>query len=115
MLFRSVLLAPGDTLLRQVRELLVLDAEGYPTPEQLAEHLHLTSRTLRRRLQERGLGFQSLLEEARRRDSCHLLAASDMEIQRISQLLGFADPANFTRAFKVSMGMTPSQWRERHA
>jgi AraC-like DNA-binding protein len=111
----SVLLAPGDTLLRQVRELLVLDAEGYPTPEQLAEHLHLTSRTLRRRLQERGLGFQSLLEEARRRDSCHLLAASDMEIQRISQLLGFADPANFTRAFKVSMGMTPSQWRERHA
>ena len=59
--------------------------------------------------------FQSLLEEARRRDSCHLLAASDMEIQRISQLLGFADPANFTRAFKVSMGITPSQWRERHA
>jgi AraC-like DNA-binding protein len=38
-----------------------------------------------------------------------------MEIQRISQLLGFADPANFTRAFKVSMGITPSQWRERHA
>ncbi len=93
----------------------MLGAHGYPTPEQLAEYLHLTSRTLRRRLQERGQGFQSLLEEARRRDSRHLLGSSDVEIQRISELLGFTDPANFTRAFKVWMGMTPSQWRHQHA
>ena len=86
-----------------------------PAPEQLAERLHLTPRTLRRRLQERGQGFQSLLEEARHRDSRHLLASSDMEIQRISELLGFADPANFTRAFKGWMGMTPSQWRYQQA
>ncbi len=111
----SALMAPGDTLLRQVRELLVLGAHGYPAPEQLAERLHLTPRTLRRRLQERGQGFQSLLEEARHRDSRHLLASSDMEIQRISELLGFADPANFTRAFKGWMGMTPSQWRHQQA
>ncbi|KZZ22248.1 hypothetical protein A3754_20525 [Alcanivorax sp. HI0083] len=56
-----------------------------------------------------------MLEEARYRDSRHLLASSDMEIQRISELLGFADPANFTRAFKGWMGMTPSQWRSQHA
>ena len=111
----SALLAPGDTLMRHVREALVLGADGYPSPEQLAERLHLTPRTLRRRLQERGQGFQSLLEEARRRDGCHLLGSSDVEVQRIGELLGFADPANFTRAFKVWMGMTPSQWRHQHA
>ncbi|MCH8497039.1 MAG: AraC family transcriptional regulator [Marinobacter sp.] len=107
----SSLLDPVDSLAPQIRAALIAGPQGYPSPEALAQSLHLTTRTLRRRLQEQGSGYKQLLEEARQRDSCHLLSDSDMSIQRIADLLGYTDPANFTRAFKGWTGMTPSQWR----
>ena len=76
--------------------------------------MHLTPRTLRRRLQEQGYSYQQLLEEARRRDSLQLLADRDREIRRIGELLGYANPANFTRAFKGWTGLSPREWRTRH-
>ena len=76
-----------------------------------AARLHITPRTFRRRLQEQGSGYRLLLEEARRRDSCRLLAQPEPDIRRISELLGYADPANFTRAFRQWTGCTPSEWR----
>lgn len=108
----SALTETDNDIARQVRAHLVLGQNGYPTPEQLAANLCLTPRTLRRRLQERGLSYKQLLDDVRRRDSCHLLANSEMEIQSISEMLGFADPANFTRAFKGWTGMAPREWRE---
>lgn len=39
-------------------------AEGYPGPEVIAEALHLMTRTFRRRLQETGMSYKALLEEA---------------------------------------------------
>lgn len=108
----SALTETNNDIARQVRAHLVQGQNGYPTPEQLAANLCLTPRTLRRRLQERGLSYKQLLDDVRRRDSCQLLANSEMEIQSISEMLGFADPANFTRAFKGWMGVVPSEWRQ---
>lgn len=110
----SALIDGVDDVLRQTRAAFALGPDGYPTPEQLAQALHLTPRTLRRRLHEQGHSYKQLLEEARRRDSCQLLGSPELEIQRISDLLGYTDPANFTRAFKSWMGMTPSVWRQRY-
>lgn len=108
----SALLDKGDDVLRQVRVALTAGSEGYPSPAQLAEMLHMTPRTFRRRLQEQGLSYQQLLEEARQRDSRTLLARDDLEIRRIAELLGYADPANFTRAFRHWTGMSPRSWRK---
>lgn len=108
----SALLDQGDDIVRRVRAALVHTAEGYPTPETLAERLHLTPRTFRRRLQEQGCHYQQLLEEARRRDSLALLDNHALDIRRISELLGYADPANFTRAFRGWTGLSPSAWRQ---
>jgi len=110
----SALQDAGDDVVRQTRAAITLGGEGYPSPQQLAEALHLTTRTFRRRLQEQGHSYKSLLEEARRRDSCQLLANPDLEIQRVGELLGYREPANFTRAFKLWTGLTPSEWRLRH-
>ncbi|SFL95192.1 AraC-type DNA-binding protein [Marinobacter zhejiangensis] len=107
----NALLDAVDDVVRQTRAALSLEGGGYPTPEQLADKLHLTPRTLRRRLQDQGQSYRDMLEEARCRDGCQLLANPDLEIQRISELLGYNDPANFTRAFKSWMGVTPSEWR----
>jgi AraC-like DNA-binding protein len=108
----SALLEPQDDTVRQLRIALLPDWQGYPTPEHLASQLHLTPRTLRRRLHEQGQSYQQLLEEARRRDSCRLLADPALEVRRVGELLGYTDPANFTRAFKSWHGVTPSEWRK---
>lgn len=108
----SALLFVDDDIVQQVRAALQPGADGYPPPAQLAAKLHLTTRTFRRRLQEQGQSYQQLLEEARRRDSCRLLTQPELEIRRIGELLGYTDPANFTRAFRGWTGMTPSQWRQ---
>ncbi len=109
----GALVAAGDDVLRQMRAALVLGIEGYPTPEILATELHMTPRTLRRRLAEHGYNYKQLLEESRCRDSCQLLLNSTLDIAQIGERLGYTDPANFTRAFKRWTGVTPSQWRER--
>ena len=108
----SALLTEDDAIVRRVRAAMMPGNDGYPTPEQLAARLHLTPRTFRRRLHEQGQSYQQLLEEARRRDSCRLLTQPELEISRIAELLGYTDPANFTRAFRGWTGMAPSQWRQ---
>lgn len=105
---------PSDITAR-VQQALRLGNEGYPTLESVAARLHLSARTLRRRLQEEGAQYSLLLDEARRRDAERLLANGDLDVQRIAALLGYADPANFTRAFRKWTGLTPTAWREGQA
>lgn len=111
----SALLEPIDATAQQVRQALSLGSHGYPPPQQVAQLLHLTPRTLRRRLREQGHSYQQLLEEARRRDSLQLLRDASLAVRRIGELLGYAEPANFTRAFRHWHGLTPSAWRKQQS
>ncbi|KGD64786.1 AraC family transcriptional regulator [Alcanivorax nanhaiticus] len=110
----SALMDRDDDIVLQVRLALVPGPDGYPSPEALADLLHQSPRTLRRRLQERGCHYQQLLEEARLRDSCQLLQEADLEVRRVGEMLGYLNPANFTRAFKGWTGVTPREWRRQH-
>ena len=40
--------------------------------------------------------------------------SKNLNIQQISQQLGFSDPAAFTRYFKTNTGMSPKEYRERN-
>ncbi|OPG72121.1 hypothetical protein B1219_18360 [Pseudomonas ogarae] len=95
-----------------VQQHLVLLDSSYPNFEQIAERLCMTPRTLRRRLQNEGTRFSWLLCAAQRRDALRLLERSDLEIQQIALMLGYAEPANFTRAFQQWCCMSPSQHRQ---
>lgn len=110
----SALTDTADHLLQRSRAALKPGVAGYPAPQDVAALLNVTPRTLRRRLQEHGYNYQQLLEEARCRDSRQLLADSDSEIRRISEKLGYSNPANFTRAFKSWTGLAPRAWRQRY-
>ncbi|KAB0640126.1 AraC family transcriptional regulator [Burkholderia stagnalis] len=101
----------GD-LVERVRAELARAAGGYPGPEMLAQQLLVSTRTLRRRLEEAGASYRQLLDEARYRDAKQLLAASDLDLKTIAERLQFTDPANFTRAFRRWAGQTPSAYRE---
>lgn len=60
-----------------------------------------------------GSSFQKLLDDARRRRALELISTTSMSIQQIAQILGYTDPAAFTRAFKRWTGERPSDLRVR--
>lgn len=101
----------GSRIVNRVREKMIFDVNGYPTLERISRQLNMTPRTLRRRLDQEGLPFKRLQEEAKRRDALQLLDDPQLDIQRVAELLGYRDPANFTRAFRGWTGQTPSQYR----
>jgi len=103
-----------NEIVERVRCQLVLQDDRYPGLETVAARLNMSTRTLRRRLQDQDLRFIDLVHTARRRDAFSLLTLPTLEVAQIAQMLGYADPANFTRAFRQWTGLTPSAWREAH-
>jgi AraC-like DNA-binding protein len=95
------------------RVLALLTSTGgqYPGLDTAAERLHLSARTLKRRLAEESTTFGDLLDEVRKRDSVQLLLNADRAIDEIAARVGYADPANFRRAFKRWTGVSPSEYR----
>ncbi len=57
-----------------------------------------------------GMIHERLLLEARRN-----LVYTAMTVREVADMLGFADPAYFTRFFRRATGMSPTQFRERAA
>ena len=96
-------------LTRQV--LCRLLPQGEPRREVVAQALHLSQRTLQRRLQEEGSSFQQLLDDTRRELAQQYLAQPALSLLEVAYLLGFADPSNFFRAFRRWFGLTPGEYR----
>lgn len=80
--------------------------------EDIASQLHTTTRTLRRKLDEEGTSFQDIKDGVRRDEAIHLLSQPNLPISKIARLLGFAEAAAFTRAFKHWTGISPSTYRK---
>ncbi|HMH06555.1 MAG TPA: AraC family transcriptional regulator [Terriglobales bacterium] len=83
-----------------------------PNVEDIADALHISSRTLQRRLQDQGSSFQRVLEEARHQLARHYLNNSVLELNEAAYLLGYQDGNSFVRAFRNWEGVPPSRWRE---
>lgn len=79
--------------------------------EQLARSLHMSERTLRRRLEEHGTSYKNLLDELRRELACHYVARTNESFEATGARLGFADVSAFYRAFKRWTSTTPAAYR----
>jgi AraC-like DNA-binding protein len=82
-----------------------------PKMRDIARELHLSSRTLQRRLQDAGYSFQQVLEEARHQLARHYLKSSLLELNETAYLLGYEDANSFVRAFRTWEGVPPAHWR----
>lgn len=82
-----------------------------PTLGDLAERLHLTERTLQRRLSAEGTRFSTILQEVRLARAREYLRRNDLSIEEIAGRLGFADAVAFSHAFKDWTGKSPSAYR----
>lgn len=77
----------------------------------VASALHMSARTLQRRLGETGTQFSEVLDGVRADEAKRALASSEMPLAEIAWKLGFADLATFSRAFKRWTGVPPGTFR----
>lgn len=108
------LVTQESNLAERVRALLADPQSAYPGLESAASLLHVSGRTLKRKLQHSGVTYMQLLDEARIRDSTRFLADHSLSINEVALRLGYTDPASFTRAFRRWTGKTPRDWRLVH-
>ena len=99
--------------LRVCAELRLSPNGGYPSVDAVAERMHMSGRSLKRKLQAEGTSYLALLEDVRQRDAQELLRHSTLELQQVAARLGYTNPANFTRAFRKWTGDSPSGYRRR--
>ncbi len=77
----------------------------------LAKEIGMSPRTLQRRLKRSGVDFEDLRDETRRGEALRLIRLGRYSATEIAYLVGYSDPAHFTRAFKRWTGKTPSHFR----
>jgi AraC-like DNA-binding protein len=97
-----------------VRMLLLARPGQFPDINHIAEKLHVSVRTLRRRLNTEGSSFRELLDEVRFQLAREYLLETRLHLAEISDLLGYTEPANFSHAFKRWSGQSPRSFRQCH-
>ena len=85
--------------------------DGPPSQKDIAEAMHVSNRTLQRKLKEEGTSFIDLLQDARLSLAKKYLAQPQRSIVEIAYLLGFSEPSTFSRAFKRWTGHAPAEYR----
>ena len=79
--------------------------------EQVARIANLSERTLQRRLADAGTSFQDLRDRVRADIALKYLRQSNLQAAQVAEILGYSEPAAFTRAFRRQHGLTPSEAR----
>lgn len=99
----------------RVRELLLMSDRLDFHLSDAAQALNLTPRTLIRRLDDDCTSFQEIKDGLRRDIAIRDLSHGKKSIEAISQDIGFASAANFHRAFRRWMSVTPGAYRRLNA
>lgn len=95
----------------RARALLGQTSQGFASIDAVAQSLHVSVRTLKRRLAAEGTTYSELLEEQRRERALLLLRDDALSLEQIAERLGYADAPSFTRAFTRWTGTSPSSFR----
>lgn len=96
----------------QLRDRLLATPGRLADMEQLAGERAISSRTLRRRLNDEGTCFRLLQDEVRQALAEELLASGGLTQAEIAERLGYSEVSNFLHAFKRWKGLTPGQYRK---
>jgi AraC-like DNA-binding protein len=100
-------------LMPQVRELLrEALPQGGSVIERVASRMHMSSRTLQRRLADEGASFQVLLEQLRQELAVQLVTERQRSLGEIAFMLGYSDLRTFARAYRRWTGTTPGAARD---
>jgi AraC-like DNA-binding protein len=105
-------LSAGETITARVRKTLSeMLPSGLSNITETASRMHLSTRSLQRKLSSEGQSYQLVLDDTRRALSMHYLRYTELKTEEISYLLAYRDPNSFYRAFHGWTGMTPKAAR----
>lgn len=85
--------------------------QGEPAQEDIARALHLSLRSLQRKLAEEYTTYKDQLDGTRRELALSYLRDPQYRLSDITYLLGFADTSSFSRACRRWTGLPPSRYR----
>lgn len=112
---RAMLLAlpESDGFDRALQQAMVrLMPEAVVTLPRLASELHMSVRTLQRRLGERNMTWRELLDRTREQLARNYLSDPSLTLGDIALLLGFSEHSAFSRAWRQWTGSTPVSARK---
>ncbi|MEQ8799342.1 MAG: AraC family transcriptional regulator [Salinisphaeraceae bacterium] len=95
----------------RVRNHLAARAAEMPTMADVAEHLCMIPRTLRRRLAAEDTRFAELRDEVRQTLAEEYLSGPRLSVEQIAERLGYAEATSFINAYKRWYGVPPGRGR----
>lgn len=105
-------LTAGQSMAARVCETLSgMLPSGLSNITEAASRLHVSTRSLQRRLSSEGQSYQMVLDDMRRSLALHYLRHTNLNTEEVSYLLAYRDPNSFYRAFQGWTGMTPKAAR----
>jgi len=88
---------------------------GEASMDLIAGKLGVSRPTLFRKLKAEGVTFEQVLDELRHKLALHYLSGKKVSVNETAYLVGFSDPAAFSRAFKRWTGSSPRVMRDEAA
>lgn len=95
----------------EVYQILTRSPGVFPNMEDVAQAMRMTSRTLRRRLNEEDVSFSAIVDDFHRAVAIEYITKTKLSYDDIAILIGFTDIANFRRVLKIWTGKNPSEIR----
>ena len=96
----------------QIQKMMLSHPLGELSEEDAAAALFISKRTLARRLQSEGSGYRQIRDKVLSQQASSYLRDSQMSVEAIASLLNYHDSANFRRAFKRWLNLSPKQYRQ---
>ncbi|MFO1086399.1 MAG: AraC family transcriptional regulator [Reyranellaceae bacterium] len=110
-LYRRLLQAPWGMTNRVRHALRSLMLTGVHSMREVAAHLDIHPRTLRRRLLAEGVTFEAIKDEVRYAVARQLLSLTQLPSADVGLSLGYSTPSSFIHAFERWSGLSPTRWR----
>lgn len=99
-----------NAVLKKIAELM---PTAEPSQEKVAAELGMSTRSLHRKLKEKGVSYKTILDDTRKHLALQLIKQSNLSITEIAYQLGFFDSSSFSRSFKRWSGLSPSHYRNK--
>ncbi|MET0704966.1 MAG: AraC family transcriptional regulator ligand-binding domain-containing protein [Mycobacterium sp.] len=101
----------GSTLRATIRSRFAKTPGAIPSIEELAGELHMSTRTLRRQLDQEHTSYRELRTDVSKTLAVELLSVVGLSVTEVARRLGYSDTTSFSHAFRRWTGRAASEYR----